>query len=226
MGRLERWLRKDEVTSFRTRSDRMAAWIDNMTPNKITLFGLLMALGAVPAFLLGKTSLGVTLGTLSYATDLLDGALARYQHARMPREEIEAQAARPFMERRGMTDDGGWFDPLVDKIRYFGFLLPLGLGLLWWPLIALGGFFALALTIGRPVVAKLKLSKGKSNFLGKHKVHVEAVLLAWLVFVPWAPWSSAVAHGLLVLATLGGAASFAGQAYSVWKNSKNAKAPT
>lgn len=226
MGRLERWLRKDEVESFRSRSDRMAAWIDNMTPNKITLLGLLMALGAVPAFLLGKTSLGVVLGVASYATDLFDGALARYQHARMTAEEIAAQAARPFMERRGMTDDGGWFDPLVDKIRYFGFLLPLGVGTLWWPLIALGGLFALALTIGRPVVARMKLSKGKSNFLGKHKVHVEAVLLVWLVFVPWAAWSSAVAHVLLLLATLGGAASFAGQAYTVWKARANAKVPT
>ena len=226
MGRLERWLRKDEVESFRSRSDRMAAWIDNMTPNKITLLGLILALGAMPAFLLGKTSLGVVLGTLSYATDLLDGALARYQHAGMTREQIDAQAARPFMERRGMTDDGGWFDPLVDKIRYFGILLPLGIGILWWPLVALGGVFALALTIGRPVVARMKLSKGKSNFLGKHKVHVEAVLLVWLVFVPWAPWSSAVAHVLLLLATLGGAASFAGQAYTVWKARANAKVPT
>lgn len=226
MGRLERWLWQDEYRGLRSRSDRMAAWIDDMTPNKITLLGLICALGAVPAFLCGQTSLGVALGGFSYATDLLDGALARYQHDRMTREEVDAQAARPFLERRGMTDDGGWFDPLVDKIRYFGILLPLAADRLWWPLIALGGFFALALTIGRPVVARMGLSKGKSNFLGKHKVHVELVLLAWLVFIPWARWSSATAHVLLALATLGGAASFAGQAYTVWKNRKNAKAPT
>ncbi|HJV32522.1 MAG TPA: CDP-alcohol phosphatidyltransferase family protein, partial [Patescibacteria group bacterium] len=142
----------------------------------------------------------------------------------------EAERHKHWMRRRGKTEEeailsGAAFDPFVDKVRYFGALLALGVGRLWWPLIALGGLFALALTIGRPIVTRLKLSKGKANWLGKHKVHVEAALIAWLVFVP----ASVLPKGddvLLALASLGGAGSFATQAWTVWRNRRNAKAPT
>jgi len=238
MGRrLRRYLEDDtRVGWVRLVSDGSAKWVDKipgMTPNRMTYFGLLLALGATYFFLTGLIIRGAIFCTLSYVTDFLDGALARYQDERMTEEERQAQRSRHWMARRGKSETtldnpiftGAAFDPFVDKVRYFGAVLPLGIGRLWWPLLALGGLFALALTIGRPIVAKLNLSKGKSNWLGKHKVHVEAVLLAWLVFVP-ATFAGKADDVLLALATLGGAVSFAGQAYSVWKNHKDAKAPT
>jgi len=235
MGRrLKRYLEDDSrVGWLRRLSDWSAKGLDAVpgtTPNRVTALGLVLALLATGAFIGGGFVLGAIFCTLSYLTDFLDGALARYQDERMTPEERTAEAGKHWMLRRGKTEDGAIlsgaaFDPFVDKVRYFGAVLPLGIGRLWWPLLALGGFFALALTIGRPIVAKLKLSKGKSNWLGKHKVHVEAVLLIWLAFVP-ATVAGAGDDVLLALATLGGAVSFAGQAYSVWKNHKDAKAPT
>lgn len=233
MGRkLRSWLEDDSrVGWLRRLSDWAASGLDAVpgtTPNRVTAMGLSLALLATLMFATGGIVIGALLCTASYLTDFLDGALARYQDERMTQEERTAEGSKHWMLRRGKSEDGGFlsgaaFDPFVDKVRYFGALLALGLGRLWWPLIALGGLFALALTVGRPIVARLKLSKGKSNWLGKHKVHVEAVLIAWLVFLPAAvlPYGDDV---LLAIASLGGGASFAGQAYSVWKNRKNARA--
>lgn len=229
LQRLFSLLERDHFQGWVRRwSDAVAAWIDNPTPNKLTLIGLIAAIGAIPAFLLGKIALGATLFAASCFTDWFDGSLARYQFDKMSEAERDAQAARPFLERRGSTDDGGWFDPLVDKVRYFGALLPLGLGQLWWPLIAFGGFLALALTIGRRIVAKMKLSKGKANLPGKIKGIVEIALITWLVLAaPFAVGLGAafpsVGNILLAAATLGGAVSFGGQSLTVWRNRKNAK---
>jgi phosphatidylglycerophosphate synthase len=236
MGRLKRYLEDDSRVGW---LKRVSAWsargldsVPGTTPNRITALGLVLALLAALMFFSGAIAVGALLCTLSFLTDFLDGALARYQDERMTDADRAAEADKHWMDRRGKTEDGGVFsgaafDPLVDKVRYFSALLALdGLTRLWWPLIAAGGLFAVLLTVGRPIVAALKLSKGKSNWLGKHKVHVEAALLAWLVFVPAAGRDHAFADFLLLLATLGGGASLAGQAYSVWKDRKNAKAPT
>lgn len=235
MGRrLRSWLEDESRVGWLKRlSDASARRLDavpGMTPNRVTAQGLTLALAATLLFATGGVALGAFLCALSYLTDFLDGALARYQDERMTPEEREAERGKHWMLRRGRTEDGGFlsgaaFDPFVDKVRYFGALVPLGHDRLWWPLMAVGAAFAIALTIGRPIAARLRLSKGKSNWLGKHKVHVEAALIAWLVFVP-AHLAPGVAHALLALASLGGAASFAGQAYSVWKDRKDAKAPT
>lgn len=220
----EEWLEEDHFRGrIRRWSDRVAAWIDNPTPNKLTMIGLAFALASLPAFLLGGVALGAAFFGLSGFTDWFDGSLARWQSERMSDEERAAQAAQPFLERRGMTDDGGWFDPLVDKVRYFAALLPLAIGRLWWPLIALGGVFAVALTAGRPIIAYLKLSKGKANKLGKIKAMAEIAVIAWLVLVPADLGADLVGQLLLALATLGGAASFYGQAIVVWKNRKKRK---
>lgn len=235
MGRrLRSWLEDESrVGSLKRLSDWAARGLDAVpetTPNRITALGLVLALLATLLFILGGVALGAVFCTLSYLTDFLDGALARYQDERMTPEEREGERHKHWMRRRGKTEEeailsGAAFDPFVDKVRYFGALLPLGVGRLWWPLIVVGALFALALTIGRPIVTKLKLSKGKANWLGKHKVHVEAVLIAWLVFVP----AMTMRYGddlLLALASLGGAASFISQAWSVRKNRRDAKAPT
>lgn len=235
MGRkLRTWLESETRAGWLKRlSDWAGAKLDAVpgtTPNQITALGLVTALVAVFMFAAGGIALGAFMGILSYLTDFLDGALARYQDERMTPEEREAERHKHWMKRRGKTEDeailsGAAFDPFVDKVRYFGFLFALGLGRLWWPLIAVGVVFALALTIGRPIVTRLKLSKGKANWLGKYKVHVEAALIAWLVFVPatFAPKGDDI---LLAIASLGGVASFVSQAYGVWKNRKDAKAPT
>lgn len=220
----EEWLNEDHFRGWVRRwSDRIAAWIDNPTPNKLTAIGLAFALAALPAFLLGKIALGAVCFGLSGFTDWFDGSLARYQSAKMSDAERETQADRPFLERRGMTDDGGWFDPLVDKIRYFAALLPLGIGRLWWPLIALGGLLAVVLTAGRPIIAYLKLSKGKANKLGKMKGMIEIGVVAWLVLAPAGGAPDIVGNVLLGLATLGGLGSFYGQAIVVWKNRRKRK---
>lgn len=235
MGRkLRSWLEDDSrVGWLRRLSDWAARGLDAVpgtTPNRVTALGLILALLATFSFAVGGIALGAIFCAASYLTDFLDGALARYQDGRMTPEEREAERHKHWMRRRGKTEEeailsGAAFDPFVDKVRYFGALLALGIGRLWWPLIALGGLFALALTIGRPIVTRLKLSKGKANWLGKHKVHVEAALVAWLVFVP----ASVLPKGddvLLALASLGGAGSFGTQAWTVWRNRRNAKAPT
>ena len=222
------------VIGLKRLSDWAARGLDAVpgtTPNRITALGLILALLAIGAFLGGSRVWGFVFGALSYLTDFLDGALARYQDGLMTPEEREAEKAKHWMHRRGKTEEeailsGAAFDPFVDKVRYFGILLPLGLGRLWWPLIALGGVFALALTIGRPIVSKMKLSKGKANWLGKHKVHVEAALLLWLCLIPASGRDQTFGNVLLALATFGGAASFGTQAWSVWRNRRNQKAPT
>jgi len=231
--RLRDWLESETRDGWLKRlSDWTARGLDAVpgtTPNRVTALGLVLALLATALFAAGAIALGAAICALSYLTDFMDGALARYQDARMTDAEREAERGKHWMLRRGKTEEGAIlsgaaFDPFVDKVRYFGALLTLGVGRLWWPLIAAGGVFALALTIGRPIVTRLKLSKGKANWLGKHKVHVEAVLLAWLVFVPAAvlPFAD---DALLALASLGGAGSFLSQAYSVWRARKDAKAP-
>lgn len=234
MGRrLDRWLNAETHGGWLRRlSDRAAGWLDampGMTPNRVTAAGLSFALIATLLFSIKALALGALFCTMSYLTDFLDGALARYQDARMTDEERQAERPKHWMLRRGKTEDGAIFsgaafDPFVDKVRYFGALLPLGLGRLPWWLIILGGAFALALTIGRPIAVRMGLSKGKANWLGKHKVHVEAALIAWLVFVPAAvlPRADDV---LLALATLGGAASFLSQAHAAWRARKDASAP-
>ncbi len=235
MGRkLRSWLEDDARAGWLKRlSDWAASGLDAVpgtTPNGITALGLVLALLATLLFAMDGIALGAVFCTFSYVTDFLDGALARYQDERMTAEDRERESGKHWMRRRGRTEDGGFlsgaaFDPFVDKVRYFGAALALGHDRLWWPLLAVGGFFALALTLWRPFAAKLKLSKGKSNWLGKHKVHVEAVLIAWLVFVP-ASFLRGGDDVLLLLATLGGAGSFLGQTYTAWKSRKNAKAPT
>ena len=235
MGRkLRSWLEDDSrVGWLRRLSDWAARGLDAVpgtTPNRVTALGLVLALFATFLFAAGGIVLGALLCTASYLTDFLDGALARYQDERMTPEERDAERRKHWMLRRGKTEEeailsGAAFDPFVDKVRYFGALLALGIGRLWWPLIALGGLFALALTVGRPIVTRLKLSKGKANWLGKHKVHVEAALIAWLVFVP-ARTLPAGDDILLAIASLGGAASFISQAWSVYRNRQDAKAPT
>jgi phosphatidylglycerophosphate synthase len=234
MGRrFDRWLNAETRGGWLRRlSDRAAEGLDampGMTPNHVTAAGLSFALLATLLFSVGGVGLGALFCAMSYLTDFLDGALARYQDARMTPEDRAAEGAKHWMLRRGKTEDGAIFsgaafDPFVDKVRYFGALLPLGLGRLPAWLIAAAGVFALALTIGRPIVAKMRLSKGKANWFGKHKVHVEAVLVAWLVLVPAATLAH-VDDVLLALATLGGAASFISQAHTAWRARKDAKAP-
>ena len=231
--RLRAWLEAETRGAWLKRlSDWAARKLDAVpgtTPNRITALGLVLALLATFLFIAGGVALGAVFCTMSFLTDFMDGALARYQDAQMTDADREVERRKHWM-RRGKTEEeailsGASFDPFVDKVRYFGALLPLGIGRLWWPLMLAGGVFALALTIGRPIVTKLKLSKGKANWLGKHKVHVEAALIAWLVFVPAAVLPR-VDDILLALATLGGAGSFLTQAYSVWKTREDAKAPT
>ena len=223
-GTQKDWFEEDHFQGWvRRASDRVADWIDNPTPNKITLIGLAFALAALPAFLLGEIALGAVLFGLSGFTDWFDGSLARRQSQKMNEAQRLAQASRPFMERRGMTDDGGWFDPFVDKIRYFAALLPLGIGRLWWPLIALGAFFAVAVTVGRPIVAHMGLSKGKANKIGKIKALFEIAVVSWLVLLPSSSALDPWADVLLFLAVLGGAGSVYGQAVVVWQNRKNRK---
>ena len=218
------WLEEDHFKGWVRRwSDRAADWIDNPTPNKLTLIGLVFALGALPAFLCGELPLGAVLFGLSGATDWFDGSLARRQEERLTDFERAARPGRPFLERRGTTDDGGWFDPLVDKIRYFAALLPLGLGRLWSPLIAAGALFALVATVGRPIVARLKLSKGKANKIGKLKMLAEIAVIAWLVLVP-VSGPDRVGDALLAVAGLGGLGSLYGQIVVVWKNRRTRKA--
>ncbi|MEK7546228.1 MAG: CDP-alcohol phosphatidyltransferase family protein [Patescibacteria group bacterium] len=202
--------------------------VPGTTPNQITALGLVLAINAIFLFYAGGIVLGAIMCALSYLTDFLDGALARYQDEHMTPEEREIERGKHWMKRRGKTEEeaifsGAAFDPFVDKVRYFGCMLTLGISRLWWPLIALGGVFALALTIGRPIATRLKLSKGRANWLGKRKVHVEAVLIAWLVFVPPAVLRSGD-DILLLVASLGGGASFISQAWSVWKTHKDARA--
>lgn len=223
----EEWLKEDHFKGWVRRwSDRAAAWIDNPTPNKLTCIGLVFALGSLPAFWLGDVALGAVLFGLSGATDWFDGSLARWQSERMSDDERSAQARRPFLERRGMTDDGGWFDPLVDKVRYFSALVPLGIGRSWWPLIVLGGLMAAANTAGRPIVARLKLSKGKANKIGKIKGLVEIGVIAWLTLVPAGAALDLCGDVLLAAAGLLGIGSFYGQAVVVWSNSRTRKTPT
>lgn len=227
------WLNGETTSGLLRRiSDWAARRLDPIpgaTPNRVTAVGLALALIAIIMFAVGSLILGAVFCALSYLTDFLDGALARYQDDRLTEEERETERGKNWMARRGKTEEeaifsGASFDPFVDKVRYFGALFTLGIGRLWWPLIAVGGFFALALTIGRPIVAKLKLSKGKANWLGKHKVHVEGALIAWLVFIPATSlsWGDDV---LLALASLGGIGSFATQAWSIYRKSSNDKAP-
>lgn len=214
-------------------SDRVAQGLDGlpgMTPNRITAVGLLTALLAALLFAGGDLVLGAVLCAFSYLTDFLDGALARYQEALMTPAERAAEVGKPWLERRGWTEDATWlpgssFDPLVDKIRYFGALLTLGAGRLWWPLVAAGAAFALALTLVRPLFRRWKVASGRANVLGKLKVPVEGLVLAWLVFLPAATLPTAD-DALLALATLLGAASLAGQLVHARRNLRNAKAPT
>lgn len=232
-GKLTRWL-EGETTAGRLR--RMSDWvaerldmIPGATPNRVTAMGLLLALIAIFLFAVGSIALGAIFCTLSYLTDFFDGALARYQDDRLSEAERQIEGDKNWMARRGKTEDqaifsGASFDPFVDKVRYFGALLTLGLDRLWWPLIAIGGFFALVITIGRPIAIKFKLAKARANWLGKHKVHVEAALLTWLVFIPATtlPWGDDI---LLAVASLGGVGSFATQAWSIYRKRSNDKAP-
>lgn len=222
----------DAPGRLRRFSDRIAGGLDalpGMTPNRITAVGLVTGLVAAVLFAAGGMFLGAAFCILSYLTDFLDGALARWQESLLTDAGRRAETAKPWLARRGRTEDGAFltgsaFDPFVDKVRYFSVLLALGTGRLWWPLIALGAAFALALTVVRPILARRKLSHGRANRLGKHKVHAEAVLLAWLVFIPAGTLPRAD-DALLAFASLGGAASLIGQLHSAWRN-RNAKAPT
>lgn len=233
------WFERDHFTDAEREIRPFASRLAWCPPNVLTLTGLLLAIAASWAFLDGRLALGAAGFALSAFTDLFDGPVARLQEEALTSARRQAEATT-FFFRKGQTRFGTAFDPVVDKVRFFGALFPLGWGKLWSPLIWAALGFAIALTLIRiPWVRKqvarligLFASRAPSsetgmaeklpgsNKLGKLKVHVEISVIAALVLLPSATASSVVQHVLLAAAALGGLSSLTGHVMTAYEESK------
>ncbi len=215
---------RDHVRHLRGPSDAIARVLDffRLTPNIITLTGLILTIPMAIALATGHLTLGLILFGISALTDFCDGALARYQDAPMHAVDRANQALKPMLFRRGKTEEGNLsgaaLDPLTDKVRYFFALFAIGLGIIWWPLLIPGCVFAVVLTVLRIVYGK-----GKANMYGKYKAATEIAVIAALglsaLGVPYLYWP---ANLLLIAATILGGLSLGGQIYSHRQKRKNA----
>ena len=219
------WFEKDHFGHLRAPSDRLASQFDWATPNLITLFGALLVGPMAYAFWTNHVAVGLVLFLAGIFTDVLDGPLARFQEAKMNDIERKARDVRGFFWRRGQTMSGAAFDPFVDKLRFFGAILPLGWYLLWWPMLAACVAFAVLITVGRLFV------RAKANKFGKIKAIAETVLVVFMAAFNLVPigmftWRTndvllTVADVILAVATVLGSLSFFGQIYT-WLKRKDA----
>jgi len=245
---------KDHFKVLRQPSDAVVRLLrlERVPPNLITLAGLALVAPMVWAFMAGRPAAGGLLFVLSAVLDALDGAAARFQQAWIDRmSDIERERVKRVNSlkhvwlRLGVSqaaprpNRSGWFerhlngknlDPLVDKIRYFAFLLAAGLPVLDGRLMLAAGAFAVLLT-ARPLVQNLFERNGVewdtgANLFGKVKGWAEFALgvslaAAMMRGIQDRPDAVMALNALFAIATLLGGLSFATQALSArraWKS--------
>lgn len=224
----ERWLRQREFTAVRTLSNAVARIITKsfgwLTPNLVTLFGAILCCPAIWFMIHGFKIISIVLLALSFLTDFLDGAMARYQMRRYHMPELppgldQTWSLQRRLFARGKTSFGAVLDPFIDKVRYFMVLFTLGYGFvssfLIWGSLAI----AIALTAIRPFMRNMNLGSGASNRLGKYKVFIEVfALLNILVFTSFYPENQAsvtISNLLVGSAMIAGLGSFSGHLFLV-----------
>lgn len=191
-------------------------------PNLVTLAGALLAVPMCMAFLAGAHWLGLALFAAGLWTDWIDGALARYQTRYLP-DLVASDVKRGRSEwiRLGPTELGKKIDPVVDKLRYFGALWPLGWDVLPHALLWASLGFALTLTAFRPLVSWRWGLKPGANAVGKMKVYAEAAAVLSLTALAAGAPIGWLALALCVLATALGAASLVTQGQSIRRQLKS-----
>ncbi len=219
-----RWYDTSEFHSAGRFSDRVlrhAGPLARIPPNIVTILGGgFLALPMSLAFLHGRIAWGSVLFAISSLCDWLDGAAARFQERLHLAGRLDLREHRARIFRLGPTEIGKKIDPLVDKIRYFSALLPLGWSALPHTLIWLSIAFAFLLTFGRLYIERYWSLTPGANAWGKFKAHAEILTIAFLVFQTT---HEAVAFGALVaffFATTLGGISFATQAQRALRQRK------
>jgi len=190
---MESWLTKEEFSPLRGFSNRVAQPFGKTPPNVLTCVRFTFA--PIVGFVLYQEMylLGIILGTVMFLTDLVDGALARYQSKKLNLEKLlYKDEVKLGLKKRifllGRSHLGEELDAASDKVSVFIPLLVLGLGVVYWPLLALAGLIALALVLMRPIKRRWATGankSAKSNRLGKFKVHMEVICLISLTFSLW-----------------------------------------
>lgn len=178
------WHEKTEFEGAAKLSDRLlrrSGALKRFPPNMVTAFGGVLVLPMYLAFRADLIVLGAALFTVSMVTDWLDGALARYQQRESELSTFDLKPGRSEWLKLGPTELGKKLDPVVDKLRYFAALFPLGWASLphWLVWTSLG--IAFALTFFREVVRLIWGIKPGANAVGKVKVYVEIGVIAFLV---------------------------------------------
>lgn len=219
------WHEKSEFGAAGRFSDRLLRRTGPFVlapPNLVTLAGGLMAVPMCMAYLAGATWLALSLFVAGLLTDWLDGALARYQTRYLPGlVASDAERGRSEWLRLGPTELGKKIDPVVDKLRYFGALWPLGWHVLPHALLWVSLGLALTLTAFRPLVSWRWGLKPGANAVGKVKVYVEAAAIACLSFLAAGAPIRWLALVLCVAATALGAASLVTQGQSILRQLKS-----
>ncbi len=218
------WHEREEFEDAARFSDdvlRQAGPFARIPPNILTLCGGLLTIPMIFAFRANAVLLGSILFTLCSLIDWLDGALARYQQRLADAGRLQI-ALRSEWIRLGPTELGKKMDPVFDKFRYYGALLPLGWHTLPHTLIWISIGVALALTVFRELVRLRWNIKAGANSYGKIKVYLEIGVIACLVFR-----TLGVPPELLIfLAATGlGATSFVSQGWSIHRQLKQNRSP-
>lgn len=184
---------------------RRARIFTRIPPNLVTLSSGVLVIPMIMTFREHAMLVGAILFSIRGVMDWLDGALARYQ-LRLSREgRLDLQLHRKAWRRLGPTEFGHKIDPFNDKIGYYGALFPLGWQALPHALIWVSIGFAAGLTLLRLLTKWLLGIELPSNRWGKHKVHVEILTVALLVFS-----ASGLPLGIFVLPTFAAAAFLGG----------------
>ncbi len=228
MKRNRLWHEKEEFESAARMSDdllKRSGAFARLPPNLLTLFGGLLTLPACLAFLRGWILAGALLFTICSLIDWLDGALARYQQRLASTGRLEIDAARNAWLRLGPTELGKKLDPIFDKIRYYGALIPLGWQTLPHLLIWISIGFALSLTVFRELVRLQWGLKPGANAWGKFKVYFEIATIAFLVFRAAGVRMETLPPLAFVWATALGGVSLVTQGWSVHRQLKHNRNP-
>ena len=196
------WFTGGEFTALRGFSDWVARPFGKIPPNLISLFRIPFVIPVAYVLDLDMHLLGLILGTVLFLSDLIDGALARYQTRvfKIVQLSYEEEVKLGLIARcllLGKTYLGKEIDPIGDKIAVFVLLLVLGVGIVDTFGIVMVGVLAVILTLMRPIRRRYGIDDedkdGDANFGGKHKLHVEIICLITLDLTLWlAPEHSAL----------------------------------
>ncbi|MFP7761569.1 CDP-alcohol phosphatidyltransferase family protein [Marisediminicola sp. LYQ134] len=197
----------------------VAAAIDRpgITPDRLTVAGLVLGLGSAGAAAAGLWPLALVLWLVSRVADGLDGTLARRRRATIAATSagVVGSESGPGSATVGRASEaGGFLDIVADFVVYGATVVGVAVGVTtafdapWWPFLlvlfayyvngtAFLAFSSIAERTGRT------LDDGRSlSFLGRIAEGTETIVVhsAWLI-LPFVAWQIAAVWALFVVAS-------------------------